>query len=95
MDKEKNLRDSIGRFKSWLNSTNFPENKKEEKKQLIDEFLGIFLEYQEKNNKIICILKKLENINKDIINKKVSFGSSLYFNPPKIESLSFFNDLNK
>ena len=30
-DKEKNLRDSIGRFKSWLNSTNFPENKKEEK----------------------------------------------------------------
>ena len=94
-DKEKNLRDSIGRFKSWLNSTNFPENKKEEKERLIDEFSGIFIEYQEKNNNIINILKKLENINKDITNKKVTFGSSLYFNSPKIESVSFFNDLNK
>ena len=95
-DKEKNFRDSIGKFKSWLNSIDFLENKNDKKKeQLINEFSQIFLEYHEKINNIISILKKLENINKDIIDKKVTFESSLYFNPPKIESSSFFNNLSK
>ena len=36
-DKEKNLRDSIGKFKSWLNSIDFLENKNDKKKRTINQ----------------------------------------------------------
>ena len=96
LEKEEQLQKSINDFILWLN-TKYDNLKKEDKikNEYLSKFSQNFEEFQKINNNILISLSKLETLNNDFITENKKFNSSQDFSPPKVESLSFENELRK